>query len=341
MYDASEAIPLSDTGDYPSHTNQYYGSNSNVRYRKKCYGSLVSIIITSFNYARFLPLAIESALNQTYTNIEIIVVDDGSTDHSRQIIESYGDKIISIFKRNGGQGSAFNTGFAASNGEVVSFLDADDLFQQEKVAKIMATWQEDPSSSVIYHQLQGIDVAGNVLWPGKHWPQAVWREDIRNRVERSGGWWPWPTTSGLSFSRRFLAKVLPLPEQDFKICPEAYLAGLAPFCGKVVGLGKPLTSYRVHGENYWKRQSVNLQAGYQRKAEQTAFESNAVKIALQDKLGLVTSMDLENHYLYQYYLRQAGRDVSLQKVLTAMVRCPLLPPALKIKEAAKIILNRI
>ena len=72
---------------------------------------LASIIITSYNYERFLPRAIDSALQQTYPSKEIIVVDDGSTDNSRHIINSYGDRIIPSFKENGGLNSATNAGF--------------------------------------------------------------------------------------------------------------------------------------------------------------------------------------------------------------------------------------
>ena len=75
---------------------------------------LVSILINNYNYGYFLGAAIESALSQTYQNIEIIVVDDGSTDNSREIIAHYGNHIIPILKENGGQASAFNAGFAAS-----------------------------------------------------------------------------------------------------------------------------------------------------------------------------------------------------------------------------------
>src|SRR6476646_282737 len=94
---------------------------------------LVSILINNYNYERFLKDAIDSALNQTYSKIEVIVVDDGSTDNSRSVIESYQDKVTAIFKENGGQASAFNTGFEASQGEIICFLDADDMFQPEKV----------------------------------------------------------------------------------------------------------------------------------------------------------------------------------------------------------------
>src|SRR5687767_6151914 len=87
-------------------------------------GPLVSIIIDNYNYARFLPAAIDSALGQTYPNTEVIVVDDGSTDTSREVIRSYGGRVVPVLKENGGMMSAYNAGFSVSRGEVVVFLDS-------------------------------------------------------------------------------------------------------------------------------------------------------------------------------------------------------------------------
>ena len=77
---------------------------------------LVSIIVNNYNYERFVAQAIESALQQTYSPVEVIVVDDGSVDHSREIIQGYGGRIQPVLKENGGQASALNAGFAASRG---------------------------------------------------------------------------------------------------------------------------------------------------------------------------------------------------------------------------------
>jgi len=95
---------------------------------------LVSIIINNYNYARFLRDAIDSALNQTYDRTETIVVDDGSTDNSREIIAGYGDRIIPVLKENGGQNSAFDAGFAASAG--VTKAGARLQSRRERVPRI-------------------------------------------------------------------------------------------------------------------------------------------------------------------------------------------------------------
>src|SRR5690349_17748203 len=105
---------------------------------------LVSIIITNYNYSNFLAQAIDSALGQRYHAVEIIVVDDGSTDNSRHVINCYGKRILPIFKENRGQGSAINAGFYQSHGDIVIFLDADDILLPDTVQLIADTYRKKP-----------------------------------------------------------------------------------------------------------------------------------------------------------------------------------------------------
>src|SRR5215831_18420961 len=113
---------------------------------------LVSILINNYNYAQFLREAIESALSQTYSHVEIIVVDDGSTDESAEIISSYGSRVTAVYKENGGQTSAFNAGVAASRGDILCFLDSDDYFYAEKIARIVELFGAlDMSKALMVH----------------------------------------------------------------------------------------------------------------------------------------------------------------------------------------------
>lgn len=208
---------------------------------------LVSIVITNYNYGRFIRSALDSALAQTYPNVEVIAVDDGSTDQSRELIESYGTRISSVFKRNGGQGSALNAGFAASRGDVVMFLDADDELRPAAAAEVVAAWR--PGIAKVQFQLDIVDVNG--VPTGTRVPEFesfLPNGDLRDLIRRCGGY-PTAPASGNAFSRAALERVLPLEEQVWTTPADKPLLTLTPFFGDVVSLRKILGVYRIHDTN--------------------------------------------------------------------------------------------
>lgn len=115
---------------------------------------LVSIIIPCYNYGRYLPEAIDSALAQTYQPVEIIVVDDGSTDNTAAAAKGYGEKIRYIYRQNGHLSAARNTGAEAAKGDYVMFLDADDLLDPQYVELCLKELEAHPESAYIYTQMQ-------------------------------------------------------------------------------------------------------------------------------------------------------------------------------------------
>jgi glycosyltransferase involved in cell wall biosynthesis len=122
---------------------------------------LVSVVITCYNYGRFLPFAVESVLEQTYPNFEIIVVNDGSTDNTDDAIQRYlqNTRLKYIRQKNGGQANAKNTGIRASVGEFVAFLDADDLWVREKLERQLNRFS-DSGTGVVYSGASFIDEEG-------------------------------------------------------------------------------------------------------------------------------------------------------------------------------------
>jgi glycosyltransferase involved in cell wall biosynthesis len=219
---------------------------------------LASIIICSYNYERYLKESIDSALSQTYPHIEVIVVDDGSTDSSREIIASYGKRIIPLLKENGGQDSAINAGFALSKGEVVCFLDSDDRLAPSAIRKAMECFR-DPGVVKVQWPLWEIDEhsakTGRVI-PGS----AVAEGNLRKVILREGPQsYVYPPTSGNAYARRFLERVLPLAKMELKAgTDDDQFAMLAPLFGRIKAL-KPQGFYRVHGRNsYWGKQVEHL-----------------------------------------------------------------------------------
>ena len=147
---------------------------------------LSSIIICNYNYAEFLGSCIESALAQSYKNVEVIVIDDGST---------------AISQKNGGQASAFNAGGQEAHGEIVSLLDSDDMFYPDKVAKVVDTFVANPAIDWCFHSLYmppPADITDHYL--EAHGGLASGFNDLRSTVSRGRFPYLMPPTSGMSFT---------------------------------------------------------------------------------------------------------------------------------------------
>jgi glycosyltransferase involved in cell wall biosynthesis len=118
---------------------------------------LVSIIITNYNYSLFIEKAIASAINQDYTSKEIIVVDDGSTDDSLEVIRKFGSNVKLVRKTNGGISSARNAGFLEAHGFYIAYLDADDYWEPTKLSKQISALQKS-QNKLTYCRMHLFDV---------------------------------------------------------------------------------------------------------------------------------------------------------------------------------------
>jgi glycosyltransferase involved in cell wall biosynthesis len=203
---------------------------------------LVTILINNFNYGRFLRQAIDSAIDQTYKNIEIVVVDDGSTDDSREIIASYGSRVVPILKENGGQASAFNAGIAASRGEIVCILDSDDTFYPEKVERVLEAADPD---SVLYHRLQ-VDPG-----PGLMPKDAIQIMPDAYEYARRYRFVPYmgAPSSGIVLGRNLALRLFPIP--PVRSSADDFVVRGASLIGHVKAIPDVLGAYRVHGGNVW------------------------------------------------------------------------------------------
>jgi glycosyltransferase involved in cell wall biosynthesis len=140
---------------------------------------LITVIIGAYNAERYLSEAIESVIGGTYRNLELIVVDDGSTDRTGEIAESYGDRVRCIRQPNGGMAASRNRGIAAANGDYLAFLDADDRFRPDKLERQLAIFDADPELDIVYGRVTEFlspdldDAARALLRPPKQdapWP---------------------------------------------------------------------------------------------------------------------------------------------------------------------------
>jgi glycosyltransferase involved in cell wall biosynthesis len=202
----------------------------------------VSVIINNYNYAAFLPEAVASALDQTYENCEVIVVDDGSSDRSREVLKGFESRARIVLKDNGGQTSALNLGFQLSTGDLIAFLDSDDALRPEAMQTVVATWRD--SNVKVQFPLQIRDPAGQST--GLLMPRARLSEGNLLKQSLTLGRYITSPTSGNVYSRAFLQEIFPIPE-DIWPHGDAYMNTCAPFYGTVGVIGRPLGFYRVHG----------------------------------------------------------------------------------------------
>jgi glycosyltransferase involved in cell wall biosynthesis len=117
----------------------------------------ISVVTISYNQAEFLRECIDSVLNQNYSNIEYIIVDPGSTDGSREIIDSYGDRVIKIYENDAGPSDGLNKGFAIASGDIFCYLNSDDVFLPAAFEKISSYFNEHKNVDVICGHGQIID----------------------------------------------------------------------------------------------------------------------------------------------------------------------------------------
>jgi glycosyltransferase involved in cell wall biosynthesis len=193
-------------------------------------GPLVSIIVTNHNYGRYLRESIESGLGQTYPHVEVIAVDDGSTDDSEEVLAQYSGKVKTMFKENGGMISALNVGYPLSHGEIVCFLDSDDALFSTAMERVVPLFR-DPGLMEVDWPLRVVDQGG--IPTGKIFPK-----------------------SGHAWSRRTLDQLFPLPQEERRYGVDGYLWTIVPLFGRVEEIPEPLGVYRWHGENLFAGRSL-------------------------------------------------------------------------------------
>jgi hypothetical protein len=218
-----------------------------------------SVVVTNHDYGRFLAAAVDSALAQEGLPVEVIVVDDGSTDGSGAVLDAYEGRARVVRQANGGQGAAMNAGFALARGEVVAFLDADDLLDPDAMARCAAALAADPGAVRVQFPLRCVDAGGRplgVTMPAD--PGRLPRGDVRAAVLSHPDDLAWQVTSGNAFLASALARVLPMPPAPYRISADHYLSNLTPLLGRVAVLDSPAGSYRIHGANADFRSALDL-----------------------------------------------------------------------------------
>lgn len=255
--------------------------------REDAAGLAVDIVVNNYNYARFLPDAIDSALAQSHPRVNVIVVDDGSTDDSARVIADFGDRVSVVLKENGGQASALNAGFALCEGDVVMFLDADDVLRPGAASLVATAFASDPELAKAQFRMEVIDAEGRptgAVKPAEH--LAMPSGDLRGAELAYPYDLVWMSTSANAFRTAPLRRIMPIPERPFRTCADWYLVHLAALLGRVASLPEVGGGYRLHGANNYEPQATELDLGHLRETIGFATATSAELLALADELGL-------------------------------------------------------
>jgi glycosyltransferase involved in cell wall biosynthesis len=221
---------------------------------------LVSVLMANYNYARYIAQAIESVLQQTYSNWELIICDDGSSDASVDIIQGFAQRdsrVRFISKTNGGHASALNEAYFLASGELLCLLDSDDLYLPTKLERVVHCCQKQSDRGLIVHRIirinqkkrrQGVSPLIHSLPDGWH----------GTRLLEQGGFLAFvPPTSGLSLRRTVAQYLFPLPPiSPFRRFPDQVIARLAPLITALGSIDEPLAEYRLHGANSYLTSGV-------------------------------------------------------------------------------------
>jgi hypothetical protein len=205
----------------------------------------ISVIIPCYNYARYIGQSIDSVLAQGYPSLDLVVVNDGSTDGSIDVIRRHAIDSTIIDQPNRGHVAACNAGFAASRGDIVIFLDADDLLEPAALMAVAGAWT--PALSKIQFDLKVIGADGTALGRRRfgHFRRGYTVDKVRHEFARTGTY-RWPVTSGNAYSQWFVSQVFP---QRFSGTVDGYLNTIAPLYGDVYTLPAALGRYRLHDRN--------------------------------------------------------------------------------------------
>jgi glycosyltransferase involved in cell wall biosynthesis len=221
--------------------------------------SFVSVLIDTYNHERFIEQAIVSVLEQDFpaADREIIVVDDGSTDRTPEIVKKFEPRVRLLRKENGGQASAFNAGIPECKGEIVAFLDGDDWWAPHKLARVAQAMNADASVGIVGHGIV------NVQRDGREQAETL-REGFRfqartiegARLFRRRG--SFLGTSRMTIRAELLRRIGFIPTA-IEIQADEYLFTLAAVSMEVQILPETLTYYRLHEGNSFQIASYDLQ----------------------------------------------------------------------------------
>ena len=228
-------------------------------------------------------------------NLRILVVDDGSTDDTADVVQRYGHRVRYIAKDNGGQASALNVGLREAEGDIICLLDADDYFYPDKVQLVADAFRRRPEVGLVYTRFDIVDGAGASLrkacpestWTGCHLTLSKVSDQLPTLILLGH---PWTCVTSAMAVRRSVVANLQVPEEVFPRSVDLFLGLVLPFLAEVAIIETAATAYVYHGENM------------------ELFRSSAVNRAMHER-----QMDYIRHVVEErfgvHFLRYCGRSI--------------------------------
>jgi hypothetical protein len=266
---------------------------------------ILSVLIDTYNHERYIEQAVVSAIEQDFpaSDYEIVVMDDGSTDRTPEIVGKFGPRVRLLSKKNGGQASAFNAALPELRGDVIAFLDGDDWFAQGKLTAVMNALEKEPEAAAIGHGHYEVREANNevrVCAPAetKFVNLATPEAALEARLN-----WPFLLMGALTTRRKVLEQVIPIPEVlIFSADSPIQLTSMA---AGVRVLPEPLFYYRHHADNLY-----------------AVDESNMAKVRRRYQVA-ETAMELLEAQLIRLDVPSESIDVLIRPVWTEVSRLNL------------------
>ena len=234
---------------------------------------ILSVLIDTYNHERYIEQAVVSALEQDFpaSDYEIVVVDDGSTDRTPEIVGKFAPRVRLVRKKNGGQASAFNAGFAELRGEIVAFLDGDDWFAKRKLTAVMNALEKEPEAAAVGHGYYEVLEDTNETRVRTPEQTKFLHLATPEAAREALLCWSFLLIGALTVRRKVLEKIMPIPEAlvfsaDGPISVTAMTEGVRI-------LDQPLFHYRHHSDNLFAVDPKNV-AKNRRRSEmnETMFE---------------------------------------------------------------------
>lgn len=297
----------------------------------------VTVVITNYNYIDFVTDCVNSVLSQTYKEIEIIVIDDGSTDGSLDLLrEKYGflSNLKIISKENGGQLSAFNEAVKYISGEIVCFLDADDLYKQNYIEEIVKIYKQNEEVNFIFSAIEKFYPNGKIEIIQKYPEDRPIGFSVISTLFAKE--WIGSPTSAISMKTSLLKKVLPIPFENEWItrADDCLIWGSSILGAYKYYLSKPLVRYRIHYTNNYYGKIFSDEYLYQRE-----ISINRLFTHLINKSG-ISSQNLIDLINFEYRTR-GDKSLNLLKLyLKILIKSNISFP-LKFKKGLRLILDTI